>query len=338
MYKKLNYSCFTLIYISQDYFWTLSMYFYKNNKIMKSKFLYTLTILCLGIFMSCAQSSKTVETSEVEIPEEKVSIIKQQPHKYGGWYCPDNLNGFPAVDIDQWESVPVVNGRLATKEETQNGTSLIFVDQEEYPDAKPMDMIMPKLARYYNEHSGKQEIVIVIQALNISNDAIVGFRYLNGGNGSAWLNEVEFLTDKEIENISSSRFVTLNIDIDATKAKVWDVLTKPEYSKTLQAIFDKENALNADWNTSSKVNFKYPKAGKITSAFGGDVWGNQYIQIDCEEGDYQYVEKFLVSEDDQTNKSHLHIVCGPYGKDFKDQEAILNDWAQEVKSLSEKGK
>ena len=46
---------------------------------------------------------------------------------------------------------------------------------------------MPKLARFYNIHSGKRELVIIIQALNISNDSIVGFRYLNGGNGSARL-------------------------------------------------------------------------------------------------------------------------------------------------------
>lgn len=303
---------------------------------MKNKILFTLTVLCLCTFMSYAQNNTAVENSKVENSREKVNTIKQEPHKYGGWYCPDNLNGFPAVDIKNWESVPVVNGRLATQEETQNGTSLIFVDKEKYPDAKPMDMKMPKLARFYNVHSGKEEIVIVIQALNISNDAVVGFRYLNGGNGSARLNEVKFLSDNEIENISSSRFVTLKFKINATKSEVWDVLTKSEYNKALQAIFDKENKLKADWNKSSKVNFKYLNAGNITSAFAGNVWGNQYIQIDCEQGYYQYVEKFLVSENDQTKKSELHIVCGPYGDDFKNQKIILNNWAQKVKELSEK--
>ena len=41
---------------------------------------------------------------------------EKEPHKYGGWYCPDNLNGFPAVDINNWENVPIVNGRMATKD------------------------------------------------------------------------------------------------------------------------------------------------------------------------------------------------------------------------------
>jgi len=24
---------------------------------------------------------------------------RREPHQYGGWYCPDNLNGFPVVDF-----------------------------------------------------------------------------------------------------------------------------------------------------------------------------------------------------------------------------------------------
>jgi hypothetical protein len=259
----------------------------------------------------------------------------KKPHKYGGWYCPDNLNGFPAVDIENWKDVPVINGRLATKEETQNGTSLIFVDDKKYPNAKPLDIKMPKLARFYNIQSGKRELVIIIQALNISNDSIVGFRYLNGGNGSARLNEITLLSENEIEKISYSRFINLNIEINATQSEIWDVLTKDEYSKTLQTIFDKKNSLESDWNKSSKVNFKYLEGGNITSAFAGNVWGNQYIQIDCELGDYQYVEKFLLIENKQTKKTELQIVCGPYSDDFENQRIILNAWAKKVKELSE---
>ena len=68
-----------------------------------------------------------------------------EPHKYGGWYCPDNLNGFPAVDIHNWEDVPVINGRMPTQDETQTEASLIFIDIEKYPNAKPLDLKMPQL-------------------------------------------------------------------------------------------------------------------------------------------------------------------------------------------------
>jgi len=263
------------------------------------------------------------------------SGVETEPHQYGGWYCPDNLNGFPAVDINQWKNVPSVNGRMATKDETQNGTSLIFVDSEKYPDAKPLDIQMPQLARFYNNHSRKNEIIIVIQALNISNDSIVGFRYLNGGNGSARLHEVTFLSDSEIDDLAYSRFVSFKINIKAPQNKIWDVLTKPEYNKILQPVFDEGNQLQADWNESSKVNFKYLHEGVITSEFAANLYGNQYIQIDCESGNYQYTEKFLLLENGQTKSTEFQITCGPYMDDFESQKTILNNWAQKVKELSE---
>lgn len=304
---------------------------------MENKSLKTLITLCFFTTMSCSQSSTIVESNKTETAEVKVEVKKTEPHRYGGWYCPDNLNGFPAVDIHNWKSVPVVNGRMPTKEETQNGTSLIFIDREKYPEAKPLDLELPKLARFYNNHSRKEEVIIVIQALNISNDSIVGFRYLNGGNGSARLNEVNFIYENEIATLSSSQFVSFNININATQDKIWEILTKPEYSKTLQPIFDTENTLDADWNKSSKVNFKYPKSGTVTSEFAANLYGNQYIQIDCMADQYQYVEKFLLLENEETKNTELKIVCGPYRADFEAQKVILNEWALKVKELSEKG-
>ena len=210
------------------------------------------------------------------------------------------------------------------------------MDEEKYPNAFALDMTMPKLGRYYNRNSGKEELVIVIQAIHVSNDSVVGFRFLNGGNGSAYLNEVKLLSDKELEKIPSSRFVTLSLEIDASKAKVWDVLTKPEYNKHLQAIYDENQKMNSDWNTSTNYNFKYLIGGIVTRSFADHLYGNQYIQMDWVKGDYQYVEKFLVGEDEETKLSNLHITCGPYLADFEKQKSILENWAKKVKELSEK--
>lgn len=303
---------------------------------MKIKFINTLAILCLGSFIACSQNSSDNQNNE-STKSQEIDIEKElQPHTYGGWYCPDNLNGFPAVDIKNWKNVPVVNGRMPTQEEAQNGTSLIFVDPEKYPHAKPLDITLPKLARFYNHNSGKNELIIVIQASNISNDSIVGFRYLNGGNGSARLDEIQLLSDDEIGAISDSRFVTLKIDIDASKSDIWEVLTKDKYSQALQVVFDPKNMLSSDWSQSSKVNFNYLHAGDVTSAFAGNLFGNQYAQIDYEKIDYQYVEKFLVSENTESNQRELHIVCGPYAEDFATQKLILQGWGEKVKVLSEK--
>ncbi len=301
---------------------------------MKNKLFKVLIVLCLASFTSCLQNNKTVDNKDVEVSNQKNETIKTEPHRYGGWYCPDNLNGFPPVDITNWENVPVINGRMATKEETQNGTSLIFVDTLKYPNAKALDIVLPKLASLYNEYSKREDLIIVIQAINVDNDSIVGFRYLNGGNGSARLKEVRFLTDNEIVMIPATRFVSLNIIIKATQDVIWEVLTKPENAETLQPIFDKDNQLKTDWRKTSNVNYHYPNTGILTSSYANKLFGNFYIQNDY---DYlRYNEKFLLLENEQTKNTELKIVCGPYGDDFVTQKSIINNWAQKVKELSEK--
>jgi tetratricopeptide (TPR) repeat protein len=301
---------------------------------MKNKSFNVLIVLCLISFTSYSQSDTPVDNKDVKVSNQKNETIKTEPHRYGGWYCPDNLNGFPAVDISNWESVPVVNGRMATKEETHNGASLIFVDALKYPNAKALDITMPKLASFYNKYSNREDLIIVIQAINVDNDSIVGFRYLNGGNGSARLNEVRFLADNEIEMIPSSRFVSHNIEIKASQDVIWKILTNPENAETLQPIFDKDNKLKRDWRKASNVNYHYPNKGILTGSYAGILFGNFYIQNDYNH--LQYNEKFLLLENRETKNTELKIVSGPYGDDFETQKMILNTWAQKVKELSEK--
>jgi len=301
---------------------------------MKNKTFKVLILLCLISFASCSQTNKPVNDNNPEVPGQKSTPIKSEPHRYGGWYCPDNLNGFPAVDINNWKSVPVVNGRMATKEETQNGTSLIFPDTLKYPNAKVLDITMPKLANFYNEYSKREDLIIVIQAINIDNDSIVGFRYLNGGNGSARLKEIKFLSDNEIEMIPESKFVSHNIIIEANQDEIWEILTKPENTADLQSVFDKHNKLKTGWRKTSNVNYHYKNTGILTSSYANKLFGNFYIQNDYD--NLQYNEKFLLLENDQTKNTELKIVSGPYGDDFKAQRSILKKWAQKVKELSEK--
>ena len=303
---------------------------------MKNKTFPLLIVLSLTTFLSCSQNKKTTVNSDAEVTNPKKETVKNVPHNYGGWYCPDNLNGFPAVDISNWKNVPVVNGRMATKEEAQNGTSLIFVDAEKYPNAKPLDMVMPKLASFYNQNSKRDDLVIVIQAININNDSIVGFRYLNGGNGSARLNEVRMLSDSEIEKIPSMRFVTFTVNIKATPNAIWEILTKPEKTQSLQSTFDKDNTLKKDWKKTSNVNYYYPKAGMLTSSYADELFGNYYIQNDY--SNFQYNQKFLIMENAKTMFTELKIVCGPYGTDYETQKKSLIDWSNKVKELSEKEK
>jgi len=261
---------------------------------------------------------------------------QETAHNYGGWYCPDNLNGFPAVDIKNWKNVPVVSGRLPTETETRNGTSLIYVDVKEHPTAKAMNMELPKLATFYNQYSKKDEIIIVIQAIEIGNDSIVGFRYLNGGNGSAHFKEVTFITENEVSNISYTQFVSFNININTSDDKLWEVLTDQKFTTALQPIFDKNNILSKDWRKTSNVNFNYANKNDMTGMYGEKLFGNFYIQNDYLIKDVSYVEKFLLLRNEETKQTELKIVCGPFNQDFEAQKAILNQWAEKIKVLSEK--
>jgi len=289
------------------------------------------TLVCTSLILLFGCSN-----AESQQTKESTNNKQETPHKYGGWYCPDNLNGFPAVDLKNWKNVPVVNGRLPTEVEARNGSSLMYVDIKEHPSAKAMDIKLPKLAKFYNEYSKKNEVVIVIQGLEIGSDSIVGFRYLNGGNGSAHFREVEFISENDAANISNAQFVSLTININAPDKKVWEVMIHPTYTPQLQAIFDKENVLNKDWKKTSNVNFNYANSSKLTGEYAELLFGNFYIQNDYLIKEVSYVEKFLLLRNEETKQTELKIVCGPYNQDFESQKAILNDWAEKIKTLSEK--
>ena len=293
---------------------------------MKMKSFQLLIAVCLASCTTYSQDDHSVQSKTEE-------STNKEPHRYGGWYCPDNLNGFPAVDIAHWDEVPVVNGRMATEEEARTEASLIFVDTEKYPDAFALDMPMPQLAAYKNRHTQREELIIVIQAINVDNDSIVGFRYLNGGNGSARLHEVRFLDEDEIATIPSGRFVAHTISIKATQDEIWQVITQPEYTEKLQQTFDKNNTLPEYWRSKTNLNFTYPNAGTPTASYGDKLYGNYYIQNDYEH--LQYTEKFLLLEDEENNETVLKIACGPFADDYKAQHKILEGWARKIKALSE---
>lgn len=302
---------------------------------MKKIVFQALILVSLFSLMSCSQNYTSVKSEDLKVSNQEPETIAKEAHRYGGWYCPDNLGGFPAVDIANWHTVPVVNGRMPTKEETQNGTSLIFVDRDKYPHAKPLDLTMPKLASIYNRNTRRDELIIVIQAVNVDNDSIVGFRYLNGGNGSARLDEIQIIADDEVDIKLGSRFVTHSIEINASEDAIWDIMTKPEHVRDLEPVFNQDNVLSKYWRSTSNINYHYTNSGSLTSDFADQLFGNYYVQNTYDR--LAYTEKFFVSEDQESKTSELIIVCGPFGDDYDTQKDVLMNWAQKVKELSEKG-
>lgn len=297
-------------------------------------------ILVFGIFVvffliSCSPQEKIApiaKKGKIQLPSE---IYHKKIHEYGGWSCPDNVIGFPAIDVQEYKNIPIVNGRLPTKEETQNGTSLMYFDLKKYPTAKPLDMQMPRMARYYSKYTNKNELVIVIQAIAVDQDTVAGFRYLNGGNGSAWIEDVDFITDEEVEEIGNTPFVSLDIKTKANNEQIWEVITSPKYAKTLGQMFDKDSYVESDWQLNSEVNFKNGKDEILSTGIVTASWQDLYLQVDYDFAGYHYAEKFLILKNQETEEFTLHLVAGPYSEGYEEQKVVWANWLNKVKDLSE---
>lgn len=296
--------------------------------------------LILLTTVGCAQveeQEKAEESYQTLTPETPLVVVERPPHKYGGWYCPDNLNGFPATNFQNWAKVPVIEGRLPTKEETHSEASLMYIDTQEYPSAKALDIKLPKLAKFYNEYSRKHEYVIVIQAVEIQSDSIVGFRYLNGGNGSAYMDELHFLSERELENLPNSKFVNFKIKLEnRNQDEIWNILTNWKYSSTLSPTFSANTPESSDWRKKTNVNYYYTSSKNLTNAYADKLFGCFYIQNDYLIEESSYTEKFFLLENKEDKHTELSIVCGPYSLvEYEEQKRILENWAQEIKVLSE---
>ena len=312
---------------------------------MRKELLLSILLLVIICLSSCDKNIAVAQVEKTDFKiEEPIKAKFTSIHEYGGWSCPDNLRGFPPVNLKDWEQIPVINDRLPTKEETQTGISLMYFDTTEIPDARPLDMKMPRLARYYSDYTKKNELVIAIQAVIASSDTVVGFRYLNGGNGSAWLGEVAFLSDEERAELGSTPFVDQQLTIYAPKEKIWEVITGPQYAKELGEMFDKGAYIESAWEPNAKVHFKYGPDQTVSTGIITALWAHLYIQVDYNFDGYHYAEKFLllenkdmaISQPHLNNSTQLKIVAGPYGEDYEAQKVVWNNWAQKVKELSEK--
>ena len=125
--------------------------------------------------------------------------------------CPDS-KFFPPIDINNWNKVEAVSGRLPTYKETLLGKSIHMYNGKKNPEVKVYPTTLPKLAYFYggnndgeyqvNEHTGKLVkkplLVVVIQMVRSANDTLIGFRYITGGCGGSVMHDFHLLTEDEI--------------------------------------------------------------------------------------------------------------------------------------------
>ena len=291
-------------------------------------------LLTLGLTSCEPKESLSEDQAGLEASMEQEKPNKTI-HSYGGWYCPDNLTGFPPVNLAEIDQLKVVSGRLPTREEASNGSSLMYFDPAEFPEAKALDMSFPRLARFYLEHTGKWELVIVIQGVVVEQDTVVGFRYLNGGNGSSWFSEVEFLSEDEVSELGSTPFVFLESDIQAKREVVYQAILKSEYAQYLEEFFDETGIEGSVWGPGNVIRLERSDDGVEARGIIMELFGSLYFQMDYDfDGNHQ-VEKLLILPDDDQNASRLQIVIGPINEGYESKLAYWQEWMEDIRISSE---
>jgi len=299
------------------------------------RILFLLSMIFLSSLWSCRQTriDNAVEDSQdvkIEVAEERT----RGHHSYGGWYCPDNVSGFPPVDIQELGKVPVVIGRMPTEEETRNGRSLMYFDPTIHLDARPLDIALPQVARIHSNQRNKDELIIVIQAVVVGTDTIMGYRYPEGGNGSAWYDQIHFLSDNEVDALGPAPFVHLNKKLVSTKADIWKAICKTAYAQELSDRFIKAELFQSEWNENIDEFLDFASNEYRAQGFINSYWGNLYIQIDYDYYGKRRYEKILVTENPDDKTIELNIVSGPHPDDIKEQYVHWSKWMDEVTAPS----
>ena len=292
-------------------------------------------ISMLLIFLSACSQEKVTEVSET--PTEEAGPLapeKKEPHRYGGWYCPDNF-GFVPVDIQKLDEVPAIADRLPTEEELHNNMSLIKVDTELYPDARALEMDLPRVASIHSDYRDMDELIIVIQAIVVEEDTVVGYRFMNGGNGSAWMSDVTFLSEDEVASKGSQPFFYSKSVLKAKPADIWEAIGKTSYFKELGEKFDKKEFFLSEWDPEGKANLSLETENEKAIGYVEMLYGNYYLHIDYIRDGFHYSEKMLMSENHEENTTEFFFASGPYPKGFEAKNAALEKWINEVKRMSE---
>lgn len=298
-----------------------------------------LAVLMSGLIFttSCGQDQQVHDSENAQAQKEEVLDSPYTSiHQYGGWYCPDNF-GFAPVDIRDLDKIPVVTDRLPTLEETRNGTSLMYFNTDKIPDARALEMELPRLARVKHDWNGMEELVIVIQAVVAGPDTVVGYRFPHGGNGSAWYREVDFLSEEAVRALGAQPMVFVEAEIDASRENIWKAFTATDYARHLGEKFNQQEFFASEWSDDARATLETDNDKFRATGFVGMHFGNLYLHIDYDHNGHQYSEKMLLLEGEDVNSVKLQMALGPFPKEYNVQKAVWEKWVVDLKAASEKG-
>jgi hypothetical protein len=103
-------------------------------------------------------------------------------------------NLWAEVDIEHWQSVPHISGRVASEDDVEQGRAVFYLGNPDEIGAHSYDQIsLPHCATLADEVSGERIPVLVIQVEKAEDRIYVGYRFLGGGNGVCLLSELELV-------------------------------------------------------------------------------------------------------------------------------------------------
>ena len=113
----------------------------------------------------------------------------------------ESENNWPEFDIRNWKDIPIISRRIATEEEARKGIA-VFCLKNTGEEHKFFEIELPKMAYLIDEETNEKELIVAIQAEESKHGIVIGYRNPKGGNGACLLNELDFLNDIEIENVT----------------------------------------------------------------------------------------------------------------------------------------
>ena len=109
-------------------------------------------------------------------------------------------NVWKPILLKEWKSTPVLNDRIANEDDVKKGVAVYYFEGGEETH-KPYKIELPKLAYLTDNETKQRHLVVIIQIEELSDEVVVGYRNLDGGNGAALLNEFEILDKAETERL-----------------------------------------------------------------------------------------------------------------------------------------
>lgn len=106
------------------------------------------------------------------------------------------------LNLENWENIPCIKNRVATKEDVENGIAVFVIENIEH---KPHEINLPKLAFWNDSENKTQKLVAIIQVEETSQGTVVGYKDFDENFGAGFLYEFKILDNKEVEKIRSKR-------------------------------------------------------------------------------------------------------------------------------------